>query len=147
MFKRNHEHLQREMFSTTMQLPEKRRDRLEKSWAGTFYRDFFCRIDESIFACLYSDQPSRPNVPVNVLVGFEVLKAGHGWTDEQAYDEVCFDVQVRYALGLRDLTAEDFSLRTVYNFRRALAKHAAETGENLFETVFEQVTHRAAEDL
>ncbi len=140
MFKRNDDHRQREMFSTTMQLPEKRRERLERSWAGTFYRDFFCRIDESLFGCLYSDQPSRPNVPVNVLVGFEVLKAGHGWTDEQAYDEVCFNVQVRYALGLRDLTADDFSVRTVYNFRRALAEHATRTGENLFEAVFEQVT-------
>ena len=31
-------------------------------------------------------------------------------------------------------------LRTVYNFRRAIANHAATTGENLFEQVFEQVT-------
>ena len=124
MFQQNDEHVQSDMFSTAMQLPEKRRQRLVQSWAGTFYRDFFCRIDESIFAGLYSDRPSRPNVPVNVLVGFEVLKAGHGWSDEQAYDAVCFDVQVRYALGLHHLTDDDFTLRTVYNFRRAVAEHA-----------------------
>lgn len=140
MFQPNGEHLQSDMFSTAMQLSEKRRQRLVQSWAGTFYRDFFCRIDESIFACLYSDRPSRPNVPVNVLVGFEVLKAGHGWSDEQAYDAVCFDVQVRYALGLHNLTDDDFTLRTVYNFRRAVAEHAGRSGQNLFEAVFEQVT-------
>ena len=37
---------------------------------------------------------------VNVLVGFETLKAGFGWSDEEAYDHFCFDVQVRYALVL-----------------------------------------------
>jgi len=26
--------------------------------------------------------PSRPNVPVNVLVALEFLKAANGWTDE-----------------------------------------------------------------
>ena len=72
------------MFGSSMQMSEKRRRRLEESWAATFYEDFFCRVDETIFAGLYSDQPSRPNVPVNVLVAFEVLKAGHGWSDEQA---------------------------------------------------------------
>jgi hypothetical protein len=140
MFQRNDDHRQAGMFGTDKQMSEKRWQRLEASWAGTFYRDFFCRIDENIFACLFSDQPSRPNVPVNVLVAFEVLKAGHGWSDEQAYDAVCFDIQVRHALGMRDLYSDEFCLRTVYNFRRAVAAYAARTGTNLFGAVFEQVT-------
>ena len=140
MFKTNDGHLQTDMFSSLNQLPEKGMRRLEESWAATFYRDFFCRIDEHLFADLYSDQPSRPNVPVNVLVGFEALKAGHGWTDEQAYDAMWFDLQVRHALGMQNLSEEVFTLRTVYNFRRAVAQHAARTGENLFEKVFVQVT-------
>ena len=140
MFKPNDGHLQGDMFGSTNQLPEKGRQRLEESWAATFYRDFFCRIDEQLFADLYSDQPSRPNVPVNLLVGFEVLKAGQGWTDEQAYDAVWFDLQVRHALGMHNLSDDVFTLRTVYNFRRAVAAYAGRTGENLFEQVFKQVT-------
>jgi hypothetical protein len=48
--------------------------------------EVFCRVDEAIFEVLYSDKASRPNVPVNVLVGLEILKAGFGWSDE----EFCF---------------------------------------------------------
>jgi len=31
---------------------------------------------------LYADILSRPNVPVNVLVGLDALKAGFGWSDQ-----------------------------------------------------------------
>jgi hypothetical protein len=66
------------MFSSISSLPEKQLKRLEASWAGTFYCEFFARIDEQPFAVLYSDQPSRPNIPINVLVGLETLKSGFG---------------------------------------------------------------------
>ncbi len=64
------------------ELPEALRKRLHNSWAETFYREFFCRLNEKPFEVLYTDFPSRPNVPVNVLVGLEFLKAANGWTDE-----------------------------------------------------------------
>ena len=35
-------------------------------------------MNEASFEVLYVDFPSRPNVPVNVLVGLEYLKAGNG---------------------------------------------------------------------
>ena len=88
-------------FDTAERLPERIRQRLEQSWAGTFYREIFCRINESRFAKLYADKPSRPNTPVNVQVGLEILKAGFGWSDEEMYDAFQFNLQVRYALGLR----------------------------------------------
>jgi hypothetical protein len=140
MFRNNDKHLQWPLFSSIDSLPQKQQQRLEQSWAGTFYHQFFCRIDEQPFAILYSEQDSRPNTPVNVLVGFETLKAGFGWSDEEAYDHFCFDVQVRYALGYRDLSEGHFDLRTVYNFRQRVTQHMQETGENLIERVFEQVT-------
>ena len=45
---------------------------------------------------------------MNVLVGLEYLKAGHGWTDEEMYDAFRYDVQVRAAHGM--LIWIDFSL-------------------------------------
>jgi len=140
MFCRNDQHLQWPLFGGIDSLPRKQQERLEKSWAGTFYRELFCRIDEEPFAIVYSDEDSRPNIPVNVLVGFETLKGGFGWSDEQAYDHYCFDVQVRYALGYRDLSEGHFDLRTVYNFRQRVSRHMQETGEDLIERAFEQVT-------
>jgi hypothetical protein len=86
MFKKNHRHLQIPLTSHVDELPEKLRKRLENSWAGVFYREFFSRLKETPFEVLYADCPSRPNVPVNVMIGLEYLKAGNGWTDEEMYD-------------------------------------------------------------
>jgi hypothetical protein len=140
MFKENNTHKQLAWISNVKDLPEKRQKRLAESWAGVFYREFFSRIDERVFAVLYADMPSRPNVPVNVLLGLEALKAGFGWSDEELHDHYIFDVQVRYALGYHQLGEGDFELRTLYNFRQRLVKHLNETGENLVEKAFEQIT-------
>ena len=140
MFRQNHKHLQIPMFSTVASLPEAQRKLLEKSWAGVFYRELFMRIDERPFAVLFSDIASRPNVPVNRLVAFDVLKAGFGWSDEEMYEAFLFNVQVRYALGLYDLGDDSFDLRTLYYFRRRLSEHMQKTGENLIEKAFAQIT-------
>ncbi|MBA4380618.1 MAG: hypothetical protein C0393_08095 [Anaerolinea sp.] len=141
MFKKNHRHLQIPLTSHVDELPEKLRKRLDRSWAGVFYPEFFCRLDEKPFEVLYADFPSRPNEPVNVMVGLEYLKAGNGWTDEEMYDAYCYDVQVRYALGYRQLGEGDFDLRTLYYFRERLSRHMQETGVNLLDKAFEQVTN------
>src|SRR3990172_6705485 len=82
MFRKNTKHQQPALISAASELPEKQRTRLVNSWADTFYHEFFstCR---STFAVLYSEVTSRPNVPVNVLVGLEALKAGFGWSDAE----------------------------------------------------------------
>jgi hypothetical protein len=140
MFRENEQHRQKSFFSAEDWLPPKLRNDLLSSWAEAFYRLVLCRIDETIFAPLYSEKASRPNVPVNVLVGLEVLKSGFGWSDEVLYRQVCYNLQVRHALGLHDLSAAVFTLRTLYNFRRRVREYADETGINLMEVVFEQIT-------
>jgi len=72
MFRKNDGHLQTPLFSSLDELPPKLQKRLEESWAGAFYHSFFSQIDEDLFAVLYAEEDSRPNVPVNVLVGLEV---------------------------------------------------------------------------
>ena len=104
-------------------------------------------MDEDIFAVLYSDKASRPNAPINVLVGLEVLKSGFGWSDAQLEEQLAYNVQVRYALGYRDLSEGHVELRTVYNFRARIVHHMQTTGENLLEQVFEQVTDEQIEAL
>ncbi|MBC8506838.1 MAG: transposase [Anaerolineales bacterium] len=140
MFKKNQQHLQAALISNINELPEKLRQRLDSSWAGVFRREFFMRIQEEPFAVLFSDLPSRPNTPVNVLVGLETLKAGFGWSDEELYDHFCYDVQVRYALGYDQLGEGHFELRTLYNFRRRLSQYNQEHGVNLLGQAFEDIT-------
>lgn len=140
MYRANLRHQQPHLISNVNDLPATKRKRLEQSWARTFYQEFFCRIDEDAFAGLYVDYPSRPNVPINWLVGLETLKAGFGWSDEELYDHFCFDLQVRYALGLDDLSEGEFDLRSLYNFRERLSRYNLEHGCNLLNRAFEQVT-------
>ena len=128
------------LINSLMDLSEKQRKRLDESWAGVFYREFYCRLKDEPFAVLYSDLPSRPNYPVRILLALEFLKAGNGWTDEVMYDQFCFDTQVRYALGLWRLGEGEFELRTMYYFRERLSRYMQETGIHLVSRAFQQVT-------
>jgi hypothetical protein len=147
MYKANKRYLQPLLISNINDLPEKKRKRLGNSWAEDFYRHFFSRIDEEAFAVLYVDFPSRPNVPINWLVGLETLKAGFGWSDEELYDHFCFDLQVRYALGIHDLNQSDFELRTLYYFRERLSRYNLAHGVNLLTQSFEKITDQQVKAL
>jgi len=147
MFRKNTKHQQPALISAASELPEKQRKRLESSWAGTFYKEFFSRINEQSFAVLYSEKDSRPNVPVNVLVGLEALKAGFGWSDQELYENYCYDLQVRYALGYDRLGDGDFEIRSLYYFRERLSKYNAEESINLLEKAFEQITDAQIVDM
>lgn len=140
MFRKNQKHLQPTLVNDLGLLSERQRRRLEQSWAAVFRREVFSRLDETPFAALYADIPSRPNIPINVLVGLEALKAGRDWSDEEMHDAFSFDLQVRYALGYENLGDGEFDVRTIYNFRQRLSEHLRTTGQNLMAQAFAQVT-------
>jgi hypothetical protein len=153
MFRKNIKHQQPALIpyghdvSAASELPEKQRKRLENSWAGTFYKEFFSRIDEQSFAVLFLEKDSRPNVPVNVLVGLEALKTGFGWSDLELYENYCYSLQVRYALGYDRLGDGDFEIRSLCYFRERLSKYNAENRINLLEKAFEKITDAQIMDL
>lgn len=148
MFKPNRTTLQQHsFFSPDQLLPRKYQERLRSSWSHTFRHEVFARIDESIFAVLYSEEASRPNAPMNVVVCSEILKAAFNWSDMELRDAMTFDLQVRHALGLEDLAMEVPELRTIYNWRRRVREYAEVTGTNLFQEVYAQVTGEQLEAL
>ena len=56
---------------------------LEKSWAKVFADEIFPAIDEKRFSVLYSDKASRPNTPVNVVVGALIIKELFDYSDDE----------------------------------------------------------------
>ncbi|MEM7134680.1 MAG: hypothetical protein AAF702_50930 [Chloroflexota bacterium] len=56
------------------------------------------------------------------------------------YEQFLLNLQVRFAVGYENLGDGYFGIRTVYNFRDSLSTHMQETGENLLDKAFEQVT-------
>jgi hypothetical protein len=147
MFRKNKQQQQPSFFNSDLLMPEKMRQELYASWAHTFRTMVFAQIPEERFAHLYSEKKSRPNAPVNVLVGGDMLKDGFGWSDEELERHLQFDLQTRYALGLDDLSQGVPTLRTFQNQRRRVREHAEATGENLYEVVFQVVTDEQIKQL
>ena len=100
--------------------------RLEKSWAGLFYKHVFCKIDENLFAPLYSSDNGRPNFPINILVALEIIKHLKNFVDEVLFEEFAYDFQISYALGLRNIGERYFARRTFYDFRARLYQYTLE---------------------
>lgn len=140
MYRKNKRSQQPLLVSHVNELPQRTLDILKRSWAHTFRFEIFLRICEERFAVLYASCPSRPNVPVNVLVGLEILKSMFGWSDEELYEHFLLDVQVRYALCCDNFGEGDFDLRTLYYFRRALTEYALKTRNNLLQVTFADIT-------
>jgi len=147
MYKKNQRSEQPLLLSDVHALPERSLKYLHNSWADTFRREIFLRIPEEKFRVLYDPDPSRPNIPVNVLIGLEIIKENRGWSDEELYEHFLFDLQVRYALCCDTFGEGDFDLRTLYYFRKRVSQHALNTGENLFKDVFETVTDEQIQKL
>ncbi len=147
MFRKNKKHQQSSLFDSLFLLPPKLRREMVDSWAHTFNKVVFVRIPEEPYADLYSEEDSRPNAPVNVLIGAEMLKTGFGWSDAELEKNMQFDLLVRYALGMNNLNDEVPVLRTLYNFRRRVREYAQETGINLYQETFKAITDAQLEVL
>lgn len=145
MFRKNNKHEQGTFFTDLDMLPSMALKKLEKSWAAAFLNDYFSKIDENVFEVMYSKTKSRPNFPVNILLGIETLKSGFGLSDQVLYENVLFNLQFRYALGLNNLRDGYFDLKTLYNFRKAVREYEAENKVNLIEKAFEKVTDKQIE--
>ena len=93
---------------------------LEKSWAKIFADEIFPAIDETRFCVLYSDKASRPNTPVNVIVGALIIKELFDYSDDEMVENLMLDFRIQYALHTtsfedekhRLLTKEDGGMRS-----------------------------------
>ena len=72
-------------------LTEREKKALEKSWARTFAEEIFPNIDETRFSVLYSDKASRPNTPINVIVGDLVIKELFDYSDDEIVENLMLD--------------------------------------------------------
>lgn len=140
MFVKNDAHLQQELFGIENQLSETKRKKLQRSKEAAFYNLIFANIDEHIFAPIYSTTGSRPNAPINALVASIILQNHNGWTCEELFNRIDFDLLTRTALGLNTFDETPFCPATFFNFQNRLSSYYGETGINLFEFVFDRLT-------
>ena len=100
MFKENKNHFQNSLSGVWHQLSESKKKRLSESKEVIFYKMIFCNIDETVFSQLYSTAKGRANSSINALVAASILQHHNGWTCEELFNRIDFDLKTRIAFGL-----------------------------------------------
>lgn len=113
--------------------------RMKNSWAEVFRARIMPNIKENEYSVLYSDTASRPNTPVNYMVGLLIIKSLMNLSDEELFDEAIFNEQVQYALGTLDYVNQPLSKNMISNFRMRICEYENKTGINLFDNTMHQL--------
>ena len=134
------------LFDKLAFLSKRKQKMIEKSWAQSFSDHIFTRINEHIFAPLYSEKTnSRPNAPINVVVGALILKDFTNLTDEEITEACEFDFRYQYALHTTSFEDQPVSERSLSRFRSRLAAYELTTGEDLLHQCFVEMAESMRE--
>ena len=118
---------------------------MDRSWAKYFADYIFPNIDEQVFAQLYSDVASRPNTPVNVIVGGLLLEQLTNQSDDDMMASMMFDLRYKVALHTTGMAEQPVSDRTFGRFRERCENHRLETGEDLLHDCIVKLSAQMAE--
>lgn len=91
---------------------------LENSWAQVFADEIFPAIDEERFSVLYSEKGSRPNTPVNVIIGALIIKELFDYPDDELVENLMLDLHLQYALHTTSCAEQPLSDKTLSRFRK-----------------------------
>jgi hypothetical protein len=139
---------QRNLFNSGEQLPKYKQRLLEKSWPKSFHNEVFPYINEENFAVLYSDnEATRPNSPVNVLMGLLIIKEVLQLTDEELIGSLLFDARFQYAFHTINSSQQPVSINTLGNFRRRVTRYFEKTKIDLIQIEVEAMAKRIANKL
>jgi hypothetical protein len=99
-------------------LTDREQKALEKSWAKVFADEIFPAIDENRFSVLYSDKASRPNAPVNIIVGALIIKELFDYSDDEIVENLMLDLHFQYALHTTCFEEQPLSDKSLSRFRK-----------------------------
>jgi len=130
-----------------LNMPKYLKNFLKDSWADVFQEIIFPAIDEKRFSVLYSDKPSRPNSPVNVIIGSLILKEIFQLSDKELLGAIYFDDRFQYALRLTSEEKPPISINTFSNFRRRVYEFEQETNRDLIKEEVKSISNLIAKKL
>ena len=81
------------VLDSTFNLTEREKRMLEKSWAKILQTKFFLLLMKIFFLFFTVKKASRPNTPVNVIVGALILKEALNVTDDEIVEAMAFDIR------------------------------------------------------
>ncbi len=143
MFRRSPKSTQLDMFTSSVNMfkgKTLKQFESKESWHNQFRKEVTNRINEDLFKVLYAKGKGSPNASIRIMVAMMILKEGEGISDEKIFESARFNILTRSALGLENLDAEIPTESTYYLFRKNVNEYAKEKGENLFTSVFKDIT-------
>lgn len=84
---------------------------------------------------LFFTVTSRPNTPVNVIVGALILKEALNVTDDEIVEAMAFDIRYQYALHTTSFEEQPISDRTLSRFKARVLSYETEHDVDLFMNV------------
>ena len=115
---------------------------LEKSWAKVFADEIFPAIDEKRFSVLYSDKASRPNTPVNVIVGALIIKELFDYSDDEMVENLMLDFRIQYALHTTSFEEQPLSDKTLSRFRKRCYDYETLHNKDLYHACVKDLSEK-----
>lgn len=125
------------LFEVQYLLPASKVKRLRESWARPFREQILEAIEEEVFRDAFCENNGRPNKSIRLLTAVHLLKELFDMTDGEVIEQVEFNLQWQYALGLEPEEAH-LCQKTMHNYRVRLME------ADRARTQFEELTRRLA---
>ena len=142
---RKNENQQLSIYDQLYGLSERKLKVLQGSWAEEFANYIFPNLVEEPFSVLYKDNDaSKPNTPVNIILGLLILKEEFKLTDEEVMQQLIFNFQFQYALHTSSFTEQPINDNTLRRFRNRVNAYEEQTGIDLIKGAFRTLADRLA---
>ena len=99
-------------------LGAKRKQLLDRSWAGVFRDYLLLELPVAELAPHFSKDFGRPSKDLHVVLGALLLQQLHDLTDAQTVEAIAFNLAWQYALDIRSEADCYFCERTLRTYRR-----------------------------
>ncbi len=108
-------HKQELLFDPWSHISPKRRQILDRSWAGLFRKDILCELPVMEPAPFFNCGFGRPSKELHTVIGVLILQQTHDMTDAEAVGQLAFNIQWQYALNIFEESdsAKYMSLKTL----------------------------------
>jgi len=122
------DHKQKELFDPWDFLSPKRRNILEQSWPGLFKRAILPGLPVRKLAPFFRSDFGRPTKELYTVLGALVLQQTFDLTDEEAIDQLVFNIQWHYALNITEESdsAKYMCPKTLWSMRSIVTENGLE---------------------
>jgi hypothetical protein len=122
-------------------LGSKRRKLLDESWAGLFCEHILNELPVEKIAPFFHEDFGRPTKEMYTALGTVVLQQANDLSDEEAIDQLAFNIQWHFALDIPDESdaAKYISPKTLWNLRKIV------TDNELDGVLFDEITGELVE--